>query len=92
MNKYLEYSKYTNPNNNTPEVVKSNKQEADILFNIICDEKEDKLFIKMLLLKQKLRHIEHIKKKNYLINSCIMITIGIVITTIIILKFYHYIN
>ena len=96
MNRYLEYSKSTNLHNITPELVKSNKHEADILFNIICDEKEDKLFIKLLLLKQKLKYIEHIeynkKRQNYLVNSCIMVTIATMITTIIIIKFYHYIN
>lgn len=95
MNRYLEYSKSTYLHNNTPEVVKSNKNEADILFNIICDEKEDKLFIKLLLLKQKLKHIEHIEynnKKNKKLNSCIIFGVIFITTTIIILKFFHYIN
>jgi len=94
MNRYLEYSKSTYLHNNTPEVVKNNKQEADILFNIICDEKEDKLFIKLLLLKQKLTNIEHIEynKKNKKFNSCIMISVIFITTIIIILKLYHYIN
>jgi len=94
MNRYLEYSKSTYLQNNTPEVIKSNKQEADILFNIICDEKEDKLFIKLLLLKQKLTYIEHneYNKKNKKFNSCIMISVIFITTIIIILKLYHYIN
>ena len=97
LNKYIEYSKSTNPNNNTIEVIKSNKQEADTLFNIICDEKEDKLFIKKLLLIQKLNHYENIiennkKKRRYLVNSTITVLITIVITSIIIFKFYHFIN
>jgi len=94
MNRYLEYSKSTYLHNNTPEVIKSNKQEADILFNIICDEKEDKLFIKLLLLKQKLtniEHIEHNKKKQKKLNICIMIGVITITTTLIIFKFYHYI-
>jgi hypothetical protein len=92
LNRYIEYSKSTYRNNNTCEVIKSIKQEADTLFNIICDEKEDKLYIKKLLLIQKLNHYENIiehnkKKRRYLIYSCIMI----VITTIITTKLYHYI-
>lgn len=95
MNRYLEYSKSTYLHNNTHEVVKSNKQEADTLFNIICDEKEDKLFIKLLLLKQKLTHIEHIeynKNKQKKLNICIMISVITITTTIIIFKLYHYIH
>ena len=94
MNRYLEYSKSTYLHNNTPEVVKSNKQEADTLFNIICDEKEDKLFIKLLLLKQKLTYIEHIEynKKNKKFNNCIIIGVIFITTIIIILKSFHYIN
>jgi hypothetical protein len=95
MNRYLEYSKSTYLHNNTPEVVKSHKHEADILFNIICDEKEDKLFIKLLLLKQKLKHIEHIEynnNKNKKLNSCIIFGVIFITTTVIILKFFHYIN
>lgn len=94
MNRYLEYSKFINLNNNTPEEVKSNKQEADILFNIICVEKEDKLFIKMLLLKQKLNHIEHIeynKKKQKKLNISIIIAVVTIIIIIFTLKLYHYI-
>ena len=95
MNRYLEYSKSTYLHNNTPEVVKSNKQEADTLFNIICDEKEDKLFIKLLLLKQKLTSIEHNeynKNKQKKLNICIMIGVITITTTIIIFKLYHYIH
>lgn len=57
-------------------------------------KKEDKLFIKLLLLKQKLTNIEHneYNKKNKKFNSFIIIGIIFITTTIIILKSYHYIN
>ena len=44
---------------NTPEGMMSLKKEADKLFNLICNEEEDKLLFKMLMFENKLKYYEN---------------------------------
>ena len=44
---------------NTPESMMLLKKEADKLFNLICNEEEDKLLFKMLMFENKLKYYEN---------------------------------